>query len=308
MHTLAMLLKSYAPDLAYAERLVTSFTQFNHDSIPLYIVVPDEEISLFAKFSTSTIEVLGESILGSHLVDTDVHGLRPGYINQEIIKLAFWELGLAENYFCVDSEALFIRAFFTSDFMATPEVPYTVLVEDNELKVEPNYFNQYWVQREASLREIQRLVGLDDPIIRTCHGHQVFSTTVLRSFVDEFLIPKGWAYRDALAAAPYEFSWYNMWLQKTKVIPIHQREPLVKVFHNEDQHLEYILRGVTVQDIARGYLAVVVNSSYARELKNVTVRDGKAQSIAPYLSYGEVSELIAEKIKDTFKRRFGSGS
>ena len=303
-----MLLKSYAPDLAYAERLVASFNQFNRDSIPLYIVVPDEEISLFAKFSTSTIEVLGESILGSHLVDTDVHGLRPGYINQEIIKLAFWELGLADNYFCVDSEALFIREFYTSDFMATPEVPYTVLVEDNELKVEPNYFNQYWVQREASLREIQRLVGLDDPIIRTCHGHQVFSTTVLRSFVDEFLIPKGWAYRDALAAAPYEFSWYNMWLQKTKVIPIHQREPLVKVFHNEDQHLEYILRGVTVQDIARGYLAVVVNSSYARELENVTVRDGKAQSIAPYLSYGEVSELIAEKIKDTFRRRFRSGS
>jgi len=303
-----MLLKSYAPDLAYAERLVTSFNQFNRDSIPLYIVVPDEEISLFAKFSTSTIEVLGESILGSHLVDTDVHGLRPGYINQEIIKLAFWELGLAENYFCVDSEALFIREFYTSDFMATPEVPYTVLVEDNELKVEPNYFNQYWVQREASLREIQRLVGLDDAIIRTCHGHQVFSRTVLRSFVDEFLIPKGWAYRDALAAAPYEFSWYNMWLQKTNLIPIHQREPLVKVFHNEDQHLEYILRGVTVQDIARGYLAVVVNSSYARELENVTVRDGKAQSIAPYLSYGEVSELIAEKIKDTFRRRFRSGS
>lgn len=308
MHKLAMLLKSHAPDFAYAERLVASFNQFNRDSILLYIVVPDNEISMFSKFSSSNIEVLGESVLAGHLVDSQVHGLRPGYINQEIIKLSFWELGFTENYFCVDSEALFIRDFFTSDFMATPEIPYTVLVEDNELKVEPNYFNQYWVQREASLREIQRLVGLDDPIIRTCHGHQIFSSTVLRSFVDGFLNPRSWTYRDALAAAPYEFSWYNMWLQKTQLIPIHQREPLVKVFHNEDQHLEYILRGVTLADIARGYLAVVVNSSYARELENVTVRDGKAESLSPYLSYGEVSELIVAKFKDTFKRRFRSGS
>ena len=304
MHKLAMLLKSYAPDLAYTERMIASFNQHNRDEISLYVIVPDAELSLFSQFASPLITVLGESVLGHHLVHEEVHGLRPGYINQEIVKLSFWELGYSENYFCVDSEALFIRDFFAYDFMATPEIPYTVLVEDNELKVEPNYFNQYWVQREESLREIQRLIGLDDPIVRTCHGHQVFSATVLRSFVDEFLNPRGWSYRHALAASPYEFSWYNMWLQKAQVIPIHQREPLVKVFHNEDQHLEYILRGVTLADIARGYLAVVVNSSYARELENVTVKDGKADSLAPYLSYGEVSELIAAKLKDTFNRRF----
>ena len=304
MHTLAMLLKSYAPDLAYAERMIASFNQSNRDQIPLYVIVPDNELSLFSRFASPLIEILGESVLGQHLVSDEVHGLRPGYINQEIVKLSFWELGFAENYFCVDSEAMFIRDFYIANFMATPEVPYTVLVEDNELKVEPNYFHQYWVQREESLREIQRIIGLDDPIIRTCHGHQIFSATVLRSFVDEFLNPRSWTYRDALAASPYEFSWYNMWLQKTQVIPIHQREPLVKVFHNEDQHLEYILRGVNLADIARGYLAVVVNSSYARELENVSVKDGKAESLAPYLSYGEVSELIAAKIKDTFNRRF----
>ncbi len=59
--------------------------------------------------------------------------------------------------------------------------PYTVLVEDNELKVEPRYYAEHWQGREAHLRRIQELVGLDDRRLLTCHGHQVFSSTVLAS-------------------------------------------------------------------------------------------------------------------------------
>ncbi len=40
--------------------------------------------------------------------------------------------------------------------------PYTVLVEDNELKVEPRYYEEHWKGREVNLRRIQELVGLDD--------------------------------------------------------------------------------------------------------------------------------------------------
>ena len=52
MHTLAMLLKSYAPDLAYAERMIASFNQSNRDQIPLYVIVPDNELSLFSRFAS----------------------------------------------------------------------------------------------------------------------------------------------------------------------------------------------------------------------------------------------------------------
>ncbi len=48
------------------------------------------------------------------------------------------------------------------------------------------------------------------------------------------------------------------------VIPIEVREPLVKTFHHEGQHLEYALRGIGPDDIARGFVGVVVNSNYAR--------------------------------------------
>ena len=298
-----MLLKSYADDFAYAQRLVASFHQHNRDSIHLTIVVPEADLAMFAQMSGANVDLLGESLFAEHLVAEPVHGLRPGYINQEIIKLAFWELGTAENYFCVDSEAVFIRDFRTADFMADDTTPYSVLVEDNELRVEPAYYHQYWVRREQEIRRIQELVELDDPVLRTCHGHQVFSSRVLQSLKSDFLAPRQWDYKDALAQSPYEFSWYNMWLQKSQLIDIHQREPLVKVFHNEGQHLEYILRGITLEDIARGYLAVVINSSFSRELGVLSLKSNKPAALAPYLSYGETTEVVLAKLRDTFRRR-----
>lgn len=305
MHSLALLLKSHQPDFEYARRLVTSYQKFNVDDLPLFIVVPAADVAAFSALGGPGITVLPETEFGKHLVEAEVHGLRPGYVNQEIVKLAFWELGLAENYFCVDSDAEFIRPFRRSDFMFDATTPYTVLVEDNELKVEPRYYREYWEQREREIRHIMELVGLDDPVVRTCHGHQVFSAVVLRSFVTDFLTPRGWTYADALAEAPYEFSWYNMWLQKARTIDIHSREPLVKVFHNEGQHLEYILRGIQLADIARGYLAVVVNSNYSRDLGLMSSSAPKPEALSPYLSYGEVAQLVSAKLKDTARRRFG---
>ena len=304
MHSLAMLLKSYYGDVEYAARMVRSFERFNTDGIPLYIVVPEADVVLFTPLASDRVTILSEVLLAEHLVDREVHELSPGYINQEIVKLAFWELGLADDYFCVDSDAEFIRPFSRADFMVDDDTPYTVLVEDNELKVEPRYYHQYWVRREAEIRRIQELVGLETSTVLTCHGHQVMSAAVLRSFRDDFLAPRGWDYVDALAESPYEFSWYNMWLQRSRVIAIHPREPLVKVFHHEGQHLEYVLRGITVADIARGYVALVVNSNYSRDIGMIPVGADKPEVLSHYLSYGEVGRLLSAKARDTFRRRF----
>lgn len=303
MDRIALLLKSYRGDHPYAERLVESFHRHNVDHLTLYIVVPDEDLPLFTPLVGDTVQLLGESVLAQYLVSEPFGGLRVGYANQEIVKLAFWELGLAANYFCVDSDAIFIADFAAADFMAEQDVPFTVLVEDRELAVEPTYHDRYWLERQAALRRIQAEVGLDDPLVRTCHGHQVFSARVLRSFKDTFLAARGWEYKDALMVAPYEFTWYNMWLQRDHTIPLHVREPYAKVFHHEGHHLEYILRGITVEDIARGYLLLVVNSNYSRDLGLMDPHAGKPEALAPYLSYGETAALVAAKVKDTWRRR-----
>lgn len=302
MRDLVLLLKSYSGDFEYARRLVASFEQHNPAGLSMVCVVPETDVPQFATLASEHVEVISEAPFTGYFTDSPVHDIRPGYINQEIVKLAFWELGTAANYFCVDSDAVFIRDITERDFIAPDGVPYSVLVEDNELKVEPSYFAQYWSSRDTALRMIASEIGLDDPVLRTCHGHQVFSSTVLRSLRDDFLAPRGWRYLDALKVAPYEFTWYNFWLQKSGVIPIHQREPLVKVLHNEGQYLEYVMRGVTTADIARGYLALVVNSNYSRDFGLVSIDTSKAESLSQHLSYGEVGSLVAAKVRNSLRR------
>jgi hypothetical protein len=299
----ALLLKSYGEDVDYARRLLESFHKFNVDGLTLHCVVPAADLPQFARLEGNTVAVLPqEEVSGQFLVDHPIGGMRVGYANQEIVKLSFWESGMAENYFCVDSDAVFLRPFSASDFMRDESTPYTVLVEDRDLEVEPTYYEQHWVGREAAIRRIMDEVGLDDPVMRTSHGHQVFSAKVLRSFRDEFLAPRGWSYADAVSFSPYEFSWYAMWLQKSQVIPIYQREPLVKVYHDEEQHLASILSGIGPEDLARGYVAVVVNSNFSRGSGVTSVTSNKAAALAPYLSYQELVRLAIAKLKNSFRR------
>ena len=305
MQDIGLLLRSYADDFDYAQRLVESFRQHNADALTLYVVVSTPDMEHFGSLASRDVVVMDDSALTHYFTDTEVHGIRPGYVNQEIVKLAFWELRLTRNYFCVDSDAVFIRDFSAQDFLATDGFPFSVLVEDKELLVEPRYFADYWQSREQALIQIAREVGLNNTPLLTCHGHQIFSSAVLQSFRDDFLEPRGWTYLDALRVSPYEFSWYNFWLQKVHTIPIHAREPLVKVFHHERHHMEYLLRGVTAEDIARGYLAVVVNSNYSRDLGLVPTAESKEASLARYLSYGELWKLLGIKFGRSFARVLG---
>ena len=263
---LGFLLKTYSNDFLYAQRLIASYQNFNADLIPMFIVVPEIDLELFSKFKSVDIKILAEESVTDCLVSDDsVFGIRPGYINQEIIKLAFWELGLSENYFCIDSDAEFIKTFYFSDFMADENTPFSVLIEDNELAVDPEYYHEHWVERSRLVEVIKEELEVEDRRTLTCHGMTIFSEKVLKSFKEKYLLPRGYTYVDPLRKSPYEFSWYNFWLQKDKTIPIIFREPLLKVFHNKSQHLEYLRKKITLEDISRGYLGIVINSNYSRD-------------------------------------------
>ena len=308
MERIGLLLKSYAGDLPYAERLLASFSRHNIAGLPLHCVVPSVDVAPFSRLAGENVTVHAEEDLaGDHLVQNAIGDLRVGYANQEIVKLAFWETGLLSNYFCIDSDAVILRDFTAADFMHDEETPFTVLVEDNDLKSDPRYYREHWIGRERSLRRIMAEIGLDEPLLKTSHGHQVMSGTALRSLRDDLLAPRGWDYRDLLAISPYEFSWYALWLQHAHPIPIHQREPLVKVFHNEDQYLSAVISGVTENDLAHGYLAVVVNSNFSRDLGPLGLSGDKVSSLVPHLSYGETARLVAAKFRDTARRRLQRG-
>ena len=198
----------------------------------------------------------------------------------------------------MDSEGQFVRDFYVSDFMYDDNTPYTILIEDNELAVEPEYYRKYWVEREKLIRTIQKEIGLVDKRMLTCHGFAILSCKVLKSLHNNYLVPNNMTYKDLLSISPYEFSWYNMWLQKDKTIDIQFREPIFKVFYNKNQHLEYLRKGITVNDIARGYLGIVINSNYSRWDGVVSYEDGDIYE----LSLKEIGSLLYKIIRSLLRK------
>ncbi len=290
------MVKTYAEDLAYCQRLVRSINEFNVEDLPVYIVAPAVDLPLFAEFASASVTLLSEDLFAEHLTNEPVLDIAPGYVNQEIIKIAFWELDLCENYVCVDSEAVFLRPFGRDDFMAAPGVPYTILSEDFELRVETEYFDKYWRSREAMIRRIQDAVGLEEPRLLTCHGHAVLSSRVLKSLKTDFMEPRGYSYLDLIGIAPYEFSWYNCWLQKTRPVPLIMREPVFKTIHSASQHLEVALRRATSNDLARGYVGVVVNSGFSRQEGVLSVDDPRYQLLGRFVPPSELARAASLRI------------
>ena len=107
------MLKSYGGDFDIAARLVTSFSAHNVEFLPLDIVVPPEDVEKFSIFLSDQISVISEDTIPTRFAVNQVNGIRPGYINQEIVKLAFHRLKRFEAYLCLDSDAIFLRDFFS---------------------------------------------------------------------------------------------------------------------------------------------------------------------------------------------------
>lgn len=295
MTAISILIKSHAGDAAYARRLLDSIRDHNADGIPVFAVVPQSDVAEFEDIAAGVAEVLPETLLERHLVTEPTAGFSAGYINQEIVKLTFWKLGVSDNYFCVDSDAEFIRDFTPADFMADATTPFTLLTEDRDLLADPDYFHRIWRGRERALTVIAEEVGYTGPWPVTVHGHAIFSGRVLQSFEEEFLSPRGWEYVDALRLAPYEPSWYNAWLLHRKPIPIVRREPLVKTFHTPVHHLDYALRGLSDRNVARGFLAVVVNSNFTRSEGVLSLNDPLDQVLASHVSASDLMSSLLRK-------------
>lgn len=274
MHKFVLFCKSYAGDFELLKVLVESYSRFNKDKIPFYISVPKTDYQLFHKqFHDKSVFLLTDEEITNELVVETNNWFSPGYINQEIVKLAFWKKNIAENYFCIDSDSYFIRDFYYDDFMYDEEIPYTVLVEDKELCVDPVYYKMYWATRLESLNKIKSRIGLAEQRLLTCHNNTTFSSKVLMSLEKDFLLANNLSYLDILKISPFEFSWYNFWLQKSKVIPIIAIEPLFKMFHLKEHYLDYQERNITENDISRAYIGIVLNSSWNTDMTNLKYAD-----------------------------------
>jgi hypothetical protein len=284
MENFGIMLKSYGPDLQYAQRFLESFLKYATEPIPVYVVVPDQDIPAFSEVFASHATVLPESLWAAQLVDYPIHGNNPGYINQEIIKLAFAEGSHLRNYLCADSEAVFIRPFSSRDFMDPTGVPYSFITEDHELHVDPVYFDVCWTAREQFLMQIRAFLELPSTPIATGHHMAVFSSEQVLD-LKKYLSDRGLDWTGALEISPFEFDWYNFWIEKVQGTARKIREPIVLMLHQPHQHLEYSLKGITESDLTRGYVAVLIKSAFAQDHSVIDFQEPVANTLSRYVSY-----------------------
>lgn len=265
MTNFAFLLKSYSKDICFVRNLVKSFNVFNSSELILYIVVPNTDLKYFSEFRSKTICVMSEDTIPVPFFEQPVDGISAGYLNQQIVKLAFWKLGLCENYMCLDAEAVFLRDFGIDDFLTPTGLPYTVLIEDRDRQCDPEYYNAQWKERSKSLLKIQEFLGFDKRIVlQTCHGFQIFTRSILEQMESDLLKAKELSYMDLLVISPYEFSWYNYFLQKLD-IKIYPREPFFKFYDSPRQFIRDQVTNVKLEDLTRGYLGIAVNSNLSKD-------------------------------------------
>lgn len=261
MYDFGFFLKTYGKDYDRSVQLIESFEKYNVEALPLFLACPKDEIKLFESLEGNNIRIIPEEEICKNIFLEDTKWTA-GYLNQEIYKLAFWELGFCMNYMCIDSDAIFIRPFYLKDFMYDEKTPYTSLGEDNDLRADCYYNKLYWNDRLEWIKRIEDEIDFHPHHLLTCHGFQIFSSKVLKSLKSDFMIPRGYSYKNLIEIAPYEFSWYNLWLQKTQIIEIHQIEYLFKCFHLKQHHIAYVLSGMKLDDWAKGYIGIIVNSNY----------------------------------------------
>ncbi len=307
MSDLAILVKSYRKDFTLAERLLASVKIFNTDSIPVYVVVPQVDVELFAQIDLPGIQIIAEEEFADHLVTEPFGGMTTGYINQQIVKLTCWERIGAQNFLILDSDVEIIRPFTRDDFLADDGYPYSVLVQDKELLADRQYFEDQWRKRAEWHRIIAAEMHYSGPRpLLTCHGNTVLNSEVLKSLQADFMRPRGWDYRDLLACSPYEFTWYSIWLQVCGVIPVRATEPWVKTFHTEEDHLIFLAKKQDLDDLKRAYVAICINSNFSRLKELPPATEEKPAFLARYLSYQEYLRVGLSKIRDTWSRRLAS--
>ena len=149
MENFVIYTKSYAPDVDVTKRLKESIDKHNIENIPFYISCPKEDIKLFKdKLGTEGYTLIPDEDI--YQLNKDLWlpdpTFRAGWRTQQIVKTHFNTLDITKNYLCPDADVFFINDFKKSDFMATEDTIYTIIVDSplehkitQEFKNKPYY-------------------------------------------------------------------------------------------------------------------------------------------------------------------------
>lgn len=267
MKDLVLYCKSYRKDFLRLKRLLQSITKYNHDHIEFYITTPHADYELLVQLlgSEGYQWVSDESILQANTdAPIGIEKNKSGSLTQQIIKSEFWRLGLCENYVCLDSDCIFIKQFYKSDFLANDGVPYTVIYQNKEyfqLAVDRG-FAKAPRQLIAEGDRVKSLFGRQGPNYYCPCPPFIWSAKVWRSLADFYLKPKGLNFWDVCTPDHPETLLYLEALLNYKAIPLYPIEQLFRIYYY-DWHFFLLRRiGETSDKIKEHYLGVIYQSSW----------------------------------------------
>ena len=258
---------TFSRDLKRTVRMVESVMKHNKDNIPLYVSVPEEDLSLFSQHLINhAVTLFNEKDILRANPKLDITSLYQvsGGLRQQVIKSEFWRLGLAENYLVLDADCVFIHDFYQDDFIFEGNIPYSIIHEGREaLQVIERFGSKKNRQHFLNDREpIKNALGRPGIIYDYGYAPFLWSAKVWASLDEYYLSPKGMNFLDAILFCGSEFSWYGEALLQFKAIPLYPREQFFRHYHYEYQLWIDKALGYTEQALAKDYLGVVYQSNW----------------------------------------------
>jgi hypothetical protein len=142
----------------------------------------------------------------------------------------------------------------------------------------------------------------DEIILKTCHNFQLFTTDYMKRFKLEILERNQWDYLDCILYSPYEFSWYNYFVQSRRM-PFVQVEPYFKMIHSFEEFVSMKISGSNSNSISRAYMGVVVNSNFSHSEEILNIDSSLEKALGEYLSLNSVFQLTMTKFCTALRKR-----
>lgn len=267
MHKLILFIKTYETDFERVYKLLDSIDKFNKDNIPVFISVNDEHFDRLKLDCFEKYKVYKDSEITKTTITE-------GWRYQQIIKSNVYKLNICENYVSLDSDSIFIKDFYFSDFMYDDKTPYTVMQESKDLleMSERVGIDSDTVFFKRALRDTRPFFGNTGKEWDFGPSPYIWNCTVWQHFNDVFLKDLNLTFDDFFAKidqksySPSEYAIYGEYLLKTRLIDILPIGSLFKVYHYEKQ-FAIEEKQLTIKQLSKIYLGIIYQSNWQKKKK-----------------------------------------
>ncbi len=297
----ALMCKSFAPDLERFEVLVRSILDHDQSGLRLVVCVPHADLADFRRVVPASALLIAEE----EFVEPRCFDWLDGWRQQQVVKLAFYRLGLCDRYLAIDSDCYFIRPFSEEDVFGPPDEirvvaqtaerdhGYGALGGDNNLVLGLTARSTYSSAKvdfrpdplkipEGFLHDlnykncppdlawslIPYAFSADYPARRiTCLPPPMLFCAEILAALDLMISGQGLSFVDLIHLSPWEADWYGHFALKYYAERIRTVSPMFVHFTTDEQLAAARQAGVTHKTLARNFLGVNLAARHQSDLQ-----------------------------------------